>query len=169
MLINTAQLCEIFQVTERAVTKWIEAGLPVHHQGGQGRGDQSFFHVGDVHRWLLKRAVDRATRETPDARLKELQRAKLEMEIAERAGKLVFAADVERMLTEAIVAARTELLTLADRLKARLDATYRVNIDPAIIEAEVLTALRKLSENPPLRQDQPLSHPSEDDDDERAD
>ncbi len=78
-------------------------------------------------------------------RLERLQAEDLEMKIDERAGRLVAVADIETMWTSGIVAARAELMTLADRLKDKLDSTYRINADPTIIESEVLQALSKLA------------------------
>lgn len=149
MIVDTEKLTAIIGCSPRSLTLWVGEGLPVHTQGGSGRGHDSTFETVDVIAWLRDRAVSRARRETPDGRLRKLQADDLEMKIMERAGKLVIADDVERLWTEAIVAARTELLSLADRLKGRLDSTYRINIDPAVIENEVMSSLNKLATNPP--------------------
>ena len=149
MKANSAQICEIFLTSERTLTRWINEGMPVAYQGGAGQGDESTFAVGEIHRWLLNRATVRAMREKPDARFRRLQATQLEMQIAKTAERLVSADEVETVWTEAVVAARSELLSLPDRLKARLDAMYRVNIDPAAIENELVPALLKLATNPP--------------------
>lgn len=141
MIVNTEQLAEIFRTTTRTITNWVTEGLPVVHAGGAGRGDESVFNVGDSFRWLLAREIAKASAETPDARLRELQIEKLKMELDEKSRLLVAIADVESMLTEGIIAARRELLSLVDRLKGKLDTAYRVNIDPTLIETEVLQAL----------------------------
>ncbi len=162
MIVPTRELCEIFRVTDRSVTDWITEGMPTHKHGGHGRGDESLYDVGDVHVWLLTRAVARARQESPDARLRDLQAQHLEMRLARDAQKLVAVEDVEAKWTAAVVAARGELATLAERLKGRLDAAYRVNVDPALIESEVLPALNKLAQSGShlAPEDEPAAEPA---------
>ena len=149
MKVTTSQLIECFGASRRVIQNWLNDGLPIAEQGGSGRGDESVFETVAVHRWLIDRAVARAQRETPEGKLRQLQATALEIKIANESRELVSAADVEAGWTQVIIAARTELLTLADRIKARIDATYRVNIDPTLIENEVLSSLNKLSRNSP--------------------
>jgi phage terminase Nu1 subunit (DNA packaging protein) len=146
LIVTRAELLEIFDASDRVATNWVEEGMPVVHQGGSGRGDESTFDVGEVHRWLLGRAVAAAKRETADSKLRELQAQELEIRIIERTGGLVSIADLEPALAEAIITARNDFLQLGDRLKERIDAEYRINLDPGLIEVEIITTLTRLSE-----------------------
>lgn len=142
-LCNKRELAAVLGVSERTLTEWQEQGLPIEVIGGRGLDNQ--YDTAKVIEWRIQRALAGQSRESGKERLERLQAEELEMRIAERAGRLVPAADVERRWTEAITAARTDLLTLGDRLKARLDGTYRVNVDPTIIDTEVLSCLNKLA------------------------
>jgi phage terminase Nu1 subunit (DNA packaging protein) len=142
---TTSQVIEIFGVSLRAVQNWITEGLPILEAGGEGRAHEHVFDTVVVHRWIRDRAVARVQREMPDGKLKQLQAEKLAIELEREAGKLVYAADIETLLVDSILAARTELMNLADRLKAKLDAMHRINIDPTMIESEILQVLDHIS------------------------
>lgn len=149
MIATTEILCDILGVTDRIVSKWVGAGCPVAVRGGAGRGSVSKFDTRDVILWLRDRAVARATKNTPDARLRAAQAQLAELDLAERTGALIAVADVEPIWTSAILAARAELLNLPPRLKSALDARYGINVDQQMLEEPVHEALRKLSESPP--------------------
>lgn len=143
MIVNKRQLAEILGVSERTITDWQGHGLPIEAIGGRGLDNQ--YDTAKVIEWRIQRALAGQKNETGKERLERLQAEDLEMKIDERAGRLVAVADIETMWTSGIVAARAELMTLADRLKDKLDSTYRINADPTIIESEVLQALSKLA------------------------
>ena len=110
-------------------------------------------------RWRLRDVLDKIERirtaeqqpsqpdkpETGEDRLKRLQAEELEIKIGERAGRLVSLADIEPLWAEAVIAARNELLLIPDRLKKELDKTYRINLDPLLIEVPIRQALQTIS------------------------
>lgn len=146
VIVNKRQLADIVGVSERTLTEWQDGGLPIELVGGRGVDNQ--YETAKVIEWMVQRALAGQKSETGRERLDRLQAQKLEMDIAEQAGLLVSTQHIEPMLTDAIVAARGELLALSERLKGKLDALYRINMDPAIVEGEVLVSLKKLSDLP---------------------
>jgi len=69
------------------------------------------------------------------AHLKELQ-------IAEKAGTLIPAEEIEPGLSALVVALRTELLTLPDKLTMAIKTLHDVDIDSALIEEPIHDALQ---------------------------
>lgn len=72
------------------------------------------------------------------AHLKELQ-------IAEKAKTLIPADEVEPGFAALITAARTELLTLPDKLAMEIKTLHDVDIDPAMIQDHIYEALQHLA------------------------
>lgn len=142
-LVNKRELAAILAVSERTLTEWQTQDLPIELVGG--RGLDNTYDTGKVIEWRIQRALAGQAKETGKERLERLQAEELELKIEERVGRLVAVGDTEPLWTEAITAARGELLTLPERLKVKLDATYRINVDPAEIEAEILPALTRLA------------------------
>jgi len=149
MRVTKEKLSEILGTSERQITRWISAGLPCRHQGGGGRADESIFSTVDVVRWLIDRAVVRAQRESPDAALRRVQLRRAELDLAEKCGALIAVADVGPVWEAAILAARTDLLTLGPRFKIEVQARYGVEIDAEIVNELVRAALVRLSQHPP--------------------
>lgn len=142
-VVNKRELAAIVGVSERTLTEWQEQGLPVELVGGRGLDNQ--YDTAKVIEWRIQKALAGQAKESGRERLERLQAEDLELKIAERAGRMVALADIEPAWTDGITAARADLLAVADRLKTKLDASYRINVDPALIEAEVLQALAKLA------------------------
>lgn len=146
-IVNKRELADIVGKSERTLTEWQELGMPVELVGG--RGLENEYDTVKVIEWQIQRALSGERHESGRQRLDRLDGDRKEMEIAERARELVPVRDVESMLMEGIVAARTEMLSLAERLKGIIDDRYRVNVDPVIIENEVLQTLNKLAARGP--------------------
>lgn len=143
MICNKRQLADIVGKSERTLTEYQDQGLPIELLGDRGTENQ--YDTAKVIEWLIQRALAGQARESGRERLERLQADDLEMKIDERAGRLVSVDAVEQLLAGGIIATRSELTGLADRLKAALDGAYRVNIDPVLIENEVLQTLNKLA------------------------
>jgi len=69
--------------------------------------------------------------------------------VQEKAGELVFAAEIEPLLTAMFTAARTELLSLPDKLSNELKALYDVDVDPAYLEEKIYDVLAHLAGSVP--------------------
>lgn len=80
------------------------------------------------------------------ARESELKGDKLEMDMAEAAGKLVPADAVEETWAAMIAAARAELLALARRLNVELASSFGVDVPAEFFEQKLYAALDHLAE-----------------------
>jgi phage terminase Nu1 subunit (DNA packaging protein) len=79
------------------------------------------------------------------ARESRLKGDLLQLQIQEKAGALIQADTVEQEWQSLIVAARSELLLLPDRIAHEIKALHNVEIDPALIEAHIYDALNRLA------------------------
>ena len=69
-----------------------------------------------------------------------------ELMIAEKAGQLVPMDEIEPGWAALIVAARTELLILPDKLAMEVKTRYGIDIDPALIEERIHESLQHLAD-----------------------
>lgn len=72
------------------------------------------------------------------AELKQLQ-------IMEKSGTLVSRAEIEPRMNAMVTAARTELLTLPDKLVSEIKALHGIDVDPSLIEDRIHEALNHLA------------------------
>lgn len=79
------------------------------------------------------------------ARESKLKGDLLELQIQEKAGTLIPAADVEREWQALIVATRSELLVLPDKIANAIKTLYGIDVDPSLIEGHVHEALQHLA------------------------
>ena len=87
---------------------------------------------------------ERVMTERVDREMKELL-------LAEKRGSLVNVEQLEPALTQMVVAFRTEVLTLVDKIKTDLDALYGIDIDQAVLADLTHDALDQLARYDPER------------------
>lgn len=98
--------------------------------GGRGGDDQK----------ALTRA--RTMEATASAELKILL-------VKEKSGQVVLVEEVEPMFLAMVTAARTEFLSMPDKLVGELKALYDIDVDPSLIEEKIHDALRHLANGLP--------------------
>lgn len=147
MISNKNQLADIMGVSERTLTEWQDAGMPVEAVGGRGLENQ--YDTAKVIEWRLQRALGGATVESAREERDRMEAKLLELRIAKEADLLVSVDDVKPVWEAAILAARSALLALPDRLKSMIDARYQINLDLQMLDDEVRQALAKLAKTPP--------------------
>ena len=79
------------------------------------------------------------------ARESRLKGDLLQIQIQEKAGALVPGEAIEREWTSLIVATRTELLLLPEKIVHEIKALHGIEIDPGLIESHVYVALNRLA------------------------
>ncbi len=137
-------LCEVFGCSHQAIAEWQQQGMPVLSRGGPNT--PSVFQTVDVHAWLVDRAVAKASGgESPRDRVFRLQGDALELEMAEKRGRLIPADAVEPLWSSAVVAAREMLLGERRRLAALLDGVNDRQQREALIGQVHEAYLRKLA------------------------
>ena len=73
----------------------------------------------------------------------------LQLQIQEKAGTLIPAAAVEQQWTALVVAARSELLMITDRLVYEIKALHGLDVDRSLIESRIAEALHRLANSEP--------------------
>jgi phage terminase Nu1 subunit (DNA packaging protein) len=79
------------------------------------------------------------------ARESRLKGDLLQLQIQEKSGVLIPADAVEQQWTALVVACKTELLLIPDKLAAMLKALHGIDVDPALIEQPINDALIRLA------------------------
>ncbi len=156
MLVNKRELSDILGISERSLTEWQKAGLPVVGYA-DNRGQANEYDTKEVIAWMIAREVANYVQEKPRDRLDRLKADAIELDIKERTGELAPTALFERAWGDHILAARTEFLTMPDTLATELSAIVGKEIDPDIIAAHINKALEKLA-----------NYGAEDDDDDAS-
>lgn len=118
-IIGQVQIAEVFGVTPKTIHEWQDTGFPVAVQGGDNCPSE--YESAACVQWLVQREVFKVQGESPRDRVFRLQGDALELELAEKQGRLIDVSQVEPLLTAAVVAAREGLLRERRRL-ARLVA-----------------------------------------------
>lgn len=118
-IVGQENIASIFGVTPRTITEWQAGGMPVAVQGGPGVPGEYDSEVCIL--WLVEREVRKVQGENPKDRLARLQGDALEIDLAERRGKLIDAAAVEPVMRAAIVAARERIRNEPARLAIALE------------------------------------------------
>lgn len=79
------------------------------------------------------------------ARESRLKGDLLQLQIQEKSGVLIPADAVEQQWTALVVACKTELLMIPDKLTSTLKALHGIDVDPALIEQPINDALTRLA------------------------
>lgn len=133
MKANRSQLARIFGVNRNTIAAWCDAGMPVASQGRQGREWQ--FETGEVHQWLLDRAVaeavERAERapigdggayDAARARKMAADAEVAEIKLEEIRGRVVAVDEVTRIADSIFATIRAKLFSLPTKLAVKLAA-----------------------------------------------
>jgi phage terminase Nu1 subunit (DNA packaging protein) len=142
-IIGQTEIAAMFGVTARTITDWQEAGMPVAVQGGPGVPGE--YEAPACIRWLVEREVRKVQGESPKDRLSRLQGDQLEMDLAERRGKLIEVGTIEPMMRAAIVSARERIRNEPMRIAAALEGLEKTEREAMLRELfdEVLTKLSR--------------------------
>jgi phage terminase Nu1 subunit (DNA packaging protein) len=115
------EIAQLFCVTEKAVRGWIAAGMPVEHQGRQGRGKKTTISLEKAVEWYFHENFERLELDRARTRLANEQQRKLALENAVRSKELVELAVWERALTQTLGELRSMFLAFPTKLAPQLD------------------------------------------------
>ncbi|MDP2196821.1 MAG: terminase small subunit [Rhodocyclaceae bacterium] len=141
-IIGQGEIAAIFGVSTRTITEWQAAGMPVALQGGPGVPGE--YDATACIRWHVEREVRKVQGDNPKDRLARLQGDQLEMDLAERRGKLIEAGAVEPMMRAAIVSARERIRNEPARLATALEGKDKAERE-ALLRDLLDETLTKLS------------------------
>lgn len=102
----------------KTIVAWQEEGFPIAFRGSPGIPSE--YESGDCIRWYVDREVKKVQAESPNDRLARVKADAIEMDNAERRGKLIPADLLEPKLKAAFVAAREKWLDATPRLAREL-------------------------------------------------
>lgn len=142
-IIGQENIASIFGVTPRTITEWQAGGMPIAVQGGPGVPGE--YNSDECVRWLVEREVRKVQGENPKDRLARLQGDALEIDLAERRGKLIEAAAIEPVMRAAITSARERVRNEPARLAIALEGKTKVEREALLRELfdEVLGKLSR--------------------------
>jgi phage terminase Nu1 subunit (DNA packaging protein) len=117
--VNKRELSEFLGYSERTLTEWQDAGMPIEEKGD--RGEANVYDTADVVKWLVSRETGKDRAETEKERLTRLQADQIELEIAVKRKTLVPVAEIEpvynRMVATAAAFLRSQIVPLAQSLE----------------------------------------------------
>ncbi len=143
-IVGQERIAEVFGVAPKTIVEWQEAGFPVAVRGGPGVPSE--YESADCIAWMVKREVGKVQEESPRDRVFRLQADNLEIDLAEKRGRLIPVDAVEPKWRAACLAARESLLRERRRLAALLEsAKDRQDRERLIAECHE-TFLRKLAD-----------------------
>lgn len=148
--VNRAELAEILGVSLPTITSKVSKGMPFEQRGG--RGKEWTFDTAAVFQWEKEQAILSATGDLSSVTDDELKRRKLaaettlvELEAGKKRGELLPKDEIEKLLSELVIATRTRLLLVPRRCAVHLIGLSNEIEIREIIEAEQLEALTDLS------------------------
>lgn len=140
-IIGQENIASIFGVAPKTIVEWQEQGFPVDVRGGPGVASE--YESEACINWLVDREVRKVREEKPQDRLARVQADKIEMENAERRGRLILADMLEPKLKAAFVAAREAWFDAAPRLARELPADPRAREE--MLQSEFEAFLHRLA------------------------
>lgn len=144
MICDQSTLAQIFGITPETVRQWQAAGMPYTPREAIGGGNA--YDTVTVIRWRIERELRGAGQESQKDRLSRLQADRLELELAEKRGELVPAAEIEPAWSGMVQAARAQLLAFPARAAMQLAELHTFEQRRDLLVREIDTALQKLAE-----------------------
>jgi len=151
-LVNVQKLASAMNVTTRRVQQLVAEGLPREEKGKYELGKCLLWYIRYLQTALERRAVP-----TPDGEVSSMTEERLallradrelrEIELAEKRGKLVSIADVEKTLADLVLTTKARIMAIAPRLAADLVGESSRNMIQAKIEKEIRAALAHLEKS----------------------
>jgi phage terminase Nu1 subunit (DNA packaging protein) len=146
--ISTDDVCALFDVDTRTVTRWVTSGCPCDRSGKARK-----FNAGEVAAWMKENGItgERGRPLDPNDQLKAAKIRKesalaerYEIELARAKALLVSKAEVEAGNITKFTVIRNKLMGMASSLAPSLEGLSVPEIERQI-EARVVTVLKELS------------------------
>ncbi len=161
-VVNKRELSEILGVSERSLTDWQAAGMPMLVNAGRGASNE--YDTALVIDWMIQRAKAGASRETQAERLSRVRADREELALARELEEVAPAKDFEQVWEEHILAARSRLLLFVDQLAALIESKYGIKVDLLHLQGPVDEVLQELAEHE--LQDDDFDEPDDESSDE---
>lgn len=142
LIVGQERIAEVFGVAPKTIVAWQEEGFPIAQRGGPGIPSE--YESADCIRWYVDREVKKVQAESPNDRLARVKADSIEMDNAERRGKLIPADLLEPKLKAAFVAAREKWLDVVPRLVRELPEDMAAR--EAMLQGEFEAFLARLAD-----------------------
>ena len=120
-VVTLQELAEITGFAQQTLIRWQKSeGMPVMLAGQRGKGNE--YDTEAVIAWFAQRELVKAQKESPKDRLDNKRADMLELQIAEKCGHLIVAAEAESLWVSVVTSAGIELDSFGDELESRLRA-----------------------------------------------
>jgi transcriptional regulator with XRE-family HTH domain len=154
--VNQRELAEIVGVTDVTLWNWQKSGLPILVETENGLANR--YDTEAVISWMIGRELQKVGAESTKTRLERLQGDRLQLELDEKAGKLIPASEIEPAWAAMVMSARSFLRAESDRLAFLLDSMEGVEAKRDLLTETFDEFLRKLSTYDPGEGDSPTGH-----------
>jgi len=160
-IVSSTELAKLMDVTPPTVRNWVEKGMPVHEPGGKGKGKGNKFDTGAVFRWWGGGAepglgvVANEDMKTEKILKIRVERKIKELELEEKARRLVDISEYITPLRDRMVTLRTRMLAISPSVSptlASLDDPIKVD---KLLEKKIREALMELSNLAFLQEGEP--------------
>lgn len=145
MIVNKKTIAEIFGVTERTVTDWEQAGLPIESRPGRGISNE-YDSVKCID-WRCRRIMSGERQLTARERKDEAQARLYELELAQKSEQFVSNEDIAWVLETLITTARDHLLSAPRKWKATIDREFNIESDLSVFQKTVADVLIQLADS----------------------
>lgn len=129
-VVNQTELAEIHGVTDVTLWNWQKEGMPVEKISTRGLPNE--YDVPKTIEWRVSREVKKVREESPRDMLYREQTQLVRLQIAEKQGHLVPAAEIEQKFERLVVNARQRLLQLPPLMHGRLAPEALAQLEEAI-------------------------------------
>jgi phage terminase Nu1 subunit (DNA packaging protein) len=129
-VVNQTELAEIHGVTDVTLWQWQKEGMPVAKISTRGLPNE--YEVPATIVWRVAREVKKVREESPRDMLYREQTKFVQLQIAEKQGLLVPAADIEQKFERLVVNARQRLMQLPPLMRGRLPPEVLTQLEEAI-------------------------------------
>jgi len=129
-VVNQTELAELHGVTDVTLWQWQKEGMPVAKISTRGLPNE--YQVPDTIVWRVAREVKKVREESPRDMLYREQTKLVQLQIAEKQGLLVPAADIEQKFERLVVNARQRLMQLPPLMHGRLPPEVLAQLEEAI-------------------------------------
>ncbi|KDP84697.1 hypothetical protein CF70_017930 [Cupriavidus sp. SK-3] len=141
--VNLQELAEITGFTVQSLIRWQkDEGMPVVLAGQRGRGNE--YDTAAVLAWFTQRELHRAGLSSPKDELDRARKIEVELRIGEKLEMLAPAATFERLWTDHVEAAKTEMLLLPGKVADAVFEAHDIEIDEQLVLPYVEECLAKL-------------------------
>jgi phage terminase Nu1 subunit (DNA packaging protein) len=143
-IVNKRDLAAFLGVSERSLTHWQRAGMPILREGVYGAANE--YSTADVVRWMVQREAAKIRQgESATDELARKKTEEIELRLAEKRGESIPAGEIGPAWTGFVIASRQALRSMAADLAPALALLEGADPMRDLLEEAIDEALRNLA------------------------